>query len=107
MAGFSFGLTPVVEAHEKVAMATQDNARTGTRWPDDSLWWAAMLCAAQERIGKNEGKSEEEEGEKARTSIGLSLVVGKDEETNGGRSGSFTAKRNGNGTSAMIIWDLG
>lgn len=38
--------------------------------------------------------------------IGLSLVVGKDEETNGDKSGSFTAKRDGNGTSTMIIWDL-
>lgn len=81
------GLTPEVEAHEKVTRATQDDAKTRTRWPDDNLL-PGLRCCMLRRIGegnKTKVRSEEEEGGKATTGIGLSLVVGKDEETNGGK----------------------
>lgn len=52
MAGLSFGLTPVVEAHEKVAMDghSRQCERTGTRGPDDSLC-GGLRCGVLHRRG--------------------------------------------------------
>lgn len=53
LAGSSGGdLTPEVEAHEKVTRATQDNAKTRTRWPDDNLL-PGLRCCVLRRTGED------------------------------------------------------